>query len=243
MTASGAASEAVTAPRALAAGTGEPGGGGIGNLARAALAPHPALSITLRDGLEVRPLAGSREGLVFYPGGNVDPRAYASLARAWALAGYTVCIPAMPFQKAIFAPNKATEVVGRHPGVTRWVVGGHSLGGVTASLYAAWNPKRVLGLMLLAAVPGPGVDLSRRAVPTLSLYGANDPRVTLPEIGASARKLPPATRFVGLVGANHGQFGDYGPHPGDAPADITREVQQARVVEATLAWLAEALPR
>ncbi|MEB3222459.1 MAG: alpha/beta fold hydrolase, partial [Candidatus Sericytochromatia bacterium] len=170
----------------------------MGDLARAALRPHPDLRITLQDGLEIAPMgATSRPGLVFYPGGNVDPRAYAPLARAWALAGYVVCIPAMPRRLAILAPNRASAVMARHPEVQRWVVGGHSLGGVVASMYAGWHPQRVSGLMLLAAVPGPVVNLSRRALPALSVYGTQDPRVPLLEITTTARRLPPASKLVG----------------------------------------------
>ncbi|MEB3223405.1 MAG: alpha/beta hydrolase [Candidatus Sericytochromatia bacterium] len=214
----------------------------VGALARAALVPHPGLAITLRDGLEIAPLGGPpRRGVVFYPGGNVDPRAYAPLARAWALAGYLVCIPAMPRRMAIFAPNRASDVMARHPAVSGWVVGGHSLGGVAASLYASWHPRRVSGLMMLATVPGPFVDLSRRTWPALSVYGTHDPRVPLVEIAATARRLPPASRLIGITGANHGQFGDYGPHPRDAEAAITRAEQHSRIIEATRAWL-DALP-
>lgn len=210
----------------------------VGELAQAALLHHPDLAITEQDGLEIAPLAGaSRWGVVFYPGGDVDPRTYAPLARAWALAGYTVCIPAMPQRKAIFAPNRATAVMARHPAIKGWVVGGHLLGGVAASMYASWHPRRVGGLMLLAAVPGPLVNLSHRALPALSVYGTLDPRVPLVEISTTAGRLPPASRLVGITGGNHGQFGDYGPHPRDAAAAISRAEQHRRIIAATLDWL------
>ncbi|UCG26058.1 MAG: alpha/beta hydrolase, partial [Chloroflexota bacterium] len=43
-----------------------------------------------------------RTGLIFYPGGYVDPRAYAPAAREIAAAGYLVIIPTMPLNLAIF---------------------------------------------------------------------------------------------------------------------------------------------
>jgi len=43
---------------------------------------------------------------------------------------------------------------------------------------------------------------------------------------------------VVIKGGNHAQFGWYGPQPGDGVATISREEQQAQIVEATVAFLA-----
>ena len=51
-----------------------------------------------------------KTGLVIYPGGRVDPRAYAPLAREIALAGYQAVIVPMPLNLAVLAPNRAVEV-------------------------------------------------------------------------------------------------------------------------------------
>ncbi len=228
---------ALTRVDALATNT-EPA---IGKLAEAALAPHPALTILRRDGVVFRPLAGSRRGLIFYPGGKVAPEAYAPLARAWALAGYTVCIPSMPRQLALFAPNQANVVMKQYADVDRWVIGGHSLGGVAASIYAAWNTRRIAGLFLLAALPGPTVNLSRTALPVLSIYGSEDRRVTLEEVNAEMHRLPKQTQRTGIDGANHAQFGDYGPHPNDGVASISRQRQHELVISLTLDWLKQVL--
>ena len=46
-------------------------------------------------------------GLIFYPGGYVDPRAYAPAAREIAAAGYLVVIPTMPLNLAVLGANQA----------------------------------------------------------------------------------------------------------------------------------------
>jgi hypothetical protein len=43
--------------------------------------------------------------------------------------------------------------------------------------------------------------------------------------------------WVPIEGGNHAQFGYYGPQPGDSPATISREEQQAQAVDATVALL------
>ena len=52
-----------------------------------------------------------RAGLILYPGGLVDPQAYAPAARDIASAGFLVVIPPMPLDLAVFAPGKAGEVI------------------------------------------------------------------------------------------------------------------------------------
>jgi hypothetical protein len=49
--------------------------------------------------------------LVLYPGGHVDARSYAPLAREIATAGYLVVIPPMPLSLAVLAPNAAGEAI------------------------------------------------------------------------------------------------------------------------------------
>jgi hypothetical protein len=53
--------------------------------------------------------------------------------------------------------------------------------------------------------------------------------------------LPPGTRWVAIEGGNHGQFGWYGEQAGDNLANISREIQQDQVIQATLDLL-RALP-
>jgi pimeloyl-ACP methyl ester carboxylesterase len=176
-------------------------------------------------------------GLILYPGGRVDPRAYAPAARALAEAGHRVVIVPMPLNLAFFASNRAAEVMAAFPEVEGWAIGGHSLGGAMAASYARNNAALVKGLVLWAAYPAGNADLSGSQLATVSIYGTRDGLATPEEIHASHPLLPADTRWVAIEGGNHAQFGWYGAQPGDEEATISREDQQAQVVAATLQLL------
>ena len=78
----------------------------------AALSSDAAVMVTTEPWLLFEPAAGPGEvGLIFYPGGKVDPRSYAPAANQIAAAGYRVVILPMPLNLAIFAPDRAQEVI------------------------------------------------------------------------------------------------------------------------------------
>ena len=54
-------------------------------------------------------------GLIIYPGGRVDARAYAPAARALAKEGFLVVLVPMPFNLAVFAPERAARALARFP--------------------------------------------------------------------------------------------------------------------------------
>jgi pimeloyl-ACP methyl ester carboxylesterase len=173
-------------------------------------------------------------GLILYPGGRVDARAYAPLARAIAGAGHRVVIVPMPLNLAVFGPARAGDVIAAYPAVEVWAIGGHSLGGAMAANYVYNHPGAVKGLVLWAAYPAGGDDLSgREALTVLSIYGTRDGLLTDEEVAASRERLPPATCWVAIEGGNHAQFGAYGTQRGDKSATISAAQQHARIVEAT----------
>jgi pimeloyl-ACP methyl ester carboxylesterase len=177
-------------------------------------------------------------GLVLYPGGRVDPRAYAPVARALAAEGYLVAIVPMPLDLAFFAPDRAAEVMATYPEIEQWAIGGHSLGGAMAARFAYQNPDVVRGLVLWASYPAENDDLSDRELAVTSIYGTHDCLMTQEKIAASRPLLPPATTWVAIEGGNHAQFGWYGPQAGDLEADVSRTDQQIQIVTATLDLLA-----
>jgi pimeloyl-ACP methyl ester carboxylesterase len=176
-------------------------------------------------------------GLILYPGARVDARAYAPPARAIAAGGYLVVVTPMPQDLAILAPDRAAEVMTAFPTVRHWAVGGHSMGGAAAAIFAH-DRSDVEGLVLWASYPGAADDLSGANLITVSIYGTQDGWTSLDEIDASRRLLPPGTRWVVIEGGNHAQFGWYGPQIGDTAATISREEQQAQTIAATLDLLA-----
>lgn len=178
-------------------------------------------------------------GLVFYPGGLVDARAYAPAARQLAEAGYLVVIVPMPLKLAFFDAGRASEVMRAFPSITHWAIGGHSLGGAMAAQYAYQHPDQVAGLALWAAYPASNNSLADRALRVVSIYGTHDGLATGGKIDVSRPLLPANTRFVAIEGGNHAQFGWYGKQSGDNEATIPREAQQAQIVAATVSLLSE----
>jgi len=116
----------------------------------------------------------SETGLILYPGGRVDARSYAPPAHAIAAEGYLVVIPPMPLNLAFLAPGRADAVIGAHPEIRRWVIGGHSLGGAMAANFVYNHPDRVAGLVLWASWPAGNNSLTEFDLPILSIYGTED---------------------------------------------------------------------
>jgi hypothetical protein len=206
--------------------------------ALAALQSDDAVQVETEPWFIFRPAAGEPStGLVLYPGGRVDPRAYAPTARAIAEEGFLVVIAPMPLNLAFFAPDRAAEVIAAFPGIENWAVGGHSLGGAMTARFAHQNPATVAGLALWASYPASSDDLSGNGLAVASISGTRDGLATEDEIAASRPLLPPNTQWTAIEGGNHAQFGWYGPQPGDNEATISREEQQAQVVATTLQLL------
>ena len=177
-------------------------------------------------------------GLIFYPGGRVDPRAYASHASDIAGQGFTVVIVPMPLNLAFFGLNRADQVITAFPDIETWTVGGHSLGGAMAAEYLRANPEQVSGLVLWAAYPGENNDLSAADLPVLSVFASLDGLATLEKIADSRARLPLNTTFVEISGGNHAGFGWYGPQNGDGQATLSKPEQQDLIVQATVTFLA-----
>jgi len=174
-------------------------------------------------------------GLVLYTGGKVPPAAYAPAARAIAEQGYLVAIVPTPFNLAILDTDAADRVIEDHPEIDAWAVGGHSLGGATASLFIDGHPGVVDGLVLWAAYSS--ADLSSDKLHVLSTYGSLDAGVPSYSDPANVAKLGSNVTVDVIEGGNHEQMGWYTGQPNDPPATISRETQQERVVAATVALL------
>jgi hypothetical protein len=209
--------------------------------ALAALESGPQVQVETEPWFVFRPAGDTMDaGFILYPGGRVDPRAYAPMAQAIASEGYLVVIVPMPFNLAVFGAGRAADVMASFPEVERWAVGGHSLGGAMAANFAYQNPERVDGLILWAAYPAASDDLSgRAALEVVSISGTRDGLATPQDIADSRTLLPADTRWVAIEGGNHAQFGWYGPQNGDNPATISRQEQQAEIIAATTGLLSD----
>lgn len=184
-------------------------------------------------------------GLIFLPGGLVEPVAYAPLLKAIAAAGYPTRLVELPWRCACTAGQEASlfgeiDAVIAGDAETRWVLGGHSRGAMLAARYALGRAQRLAGLALLATTHPKRVDLSGFAsLPVWKIHGAADGIAPLASARANSHNLPENTRWIEIEGGNHAQFGYYRYQLGDGSAAISRAEQQRQIEQALLAILAE----
>ncbi|WP_353854454.1 alpha/beta fold hydrolase [Bacillus sp. Bos-x628] len=175
-------------------------------------------------------------GIILYPGAKVEPLAYSYIGNALMKKGYSVFIPDMPFSFAIFNTDKAQDIIKDHPAIKHWYIGGHSLGGTAAAMYAEKNQNKLDGLFFLASYPASD-ELKQTSFQVLSISGEKDGLATQEKINQSKNKLPSQTIYHEIKGGNHAQFGMYGKQKGDQPADIPAITQQKEIIQTMLDWL------
>jgi len=83
--------------------------------------------------------ADRKKGFIFYPGGLVDPMAYAPLMQDIARQGYLSVIVSMPADLAVLGSERAAEIIAMYPDIqygrsagTRWEALWHA--GLPASI-------------------------------------------------------------------------------------------------------------
>lgn len=187
--------------------------------------------------------SGFKTGFVLYPGGLVDAAAYIPLAVEMASRGIPVIIVRFLSNLAVFNPDIAVQFAEESALASRWVLGGHSLGGAMAADCVYDNFVLFDGLILLAAYPPDSVDLSAWNKPVLILSGEFDLIADKTEIENSFNHLPPLTKELATIpdftfsgegesiyhiiqGANHSGFACYGHQSGDGEAEISATRQQ-----------------
>lgn len=162
-------------------------------------------------------------GFILYPGAKVASDAYAPLLRDLADRGVFCVVVDVPFNIAFFGADAAANVIAAYPNVSTWYVGGHSLGGVVASGWAADHAGELAGVVFLASYPT--ADLSQGGLRVLSLYGSEDEVLNRSAYEEALDKLPAGFEETVIEGGNHGQFGNYGKQAGDGEAAIPSEEQ------------------
>jgi hypothetical protein len=205
--------------------------------ALAALQSDSQVTVTMGDFITFTPANQNPAsvGFIFYPGGRVDARSYAVPLHEIAAQGYFVALVPVSLNLAFFDVNAAAPVIAAHPEIEHWVIGGHSLGGVAAELFAKDHPE-ISGIIFWASYPADdGIRNSNLRV--LTIYGTND-MAGVAKFQETKALNPPDSQYVVMDGGNHAQFGDYGPQPGDLEANISRTDQQAQIVAASVQFLA-----
>lgn len=185
--------------------------------------------------LETQP----RTGLIFYPGGRIDPRGYATLLRPIAEQGYLVVVPSMPINMAIFNASAAEGIINHFNGIESWAIAGHSVGGVAAAIFTFKNPDQIDGLAIWASYPADNSDLSGAMIPVYSIFGELDPRANPAAVAERKHLLPPDTVYINIPGGGHHQFGSYLIKPEEQQAAISAEDQHQQIIQATLELLSQ----
>jgi hypothetical protein len=181
------------------------------------------------------PPSGRREAIIFYPGGKVRPLAYLPLWEEIAKAGYTVFVPTMPLDLAVFGVSAAARIRANHPEFEVWHLAGHSLGGAMAAEHLKKDNRGFRSLILLGSYPAS--DLSGIDLAALSIKEERGLEGGLKKAEASRNMLPAGAIFKVMPGANHAQFGRYGIQKGDGTALLSPEAQTAL----TTLWVVEFL--
>lgn len=187
--------------------------------------------------LVFQPAQPSTQGFVIYPGGLVDAQAYAPVAKALAERGiFTVIVP-VPLELAIIKMDAAKPVIDAYPNIRTWAIGGHSLGGSTACMFAARQGKnsKLNALVLWAAYCTD--DVADNMPNVISIYGAQDGLITRHSAEKLQFGLPANTRWVVIGGGNHAMFGDYGAQSGDGPLTLSPDDARRRIVDETAGFI------
>ena len=193
--------------------------------------------------LAFRPNASSQPtGLIFFPGGMVQPEAYAPLARTIAEQGYIVFLVKLPFGSAPLESqqtrvmDQALQIMGSNDSLHAWLVSGHSRGAAISSRFALLHGDAFEDLILIGTShpKEAAFDLSDSTLKVTKIYASNDGLASPEEVEANAIYLPDNTTWILIDGGNHSQFGYMGTLLGDSAATISREEQQKLTVEAIL---------
>lgn len=173
-------------------------------------------------------------GLVFYPGGKVEPTVYSRVFSELAEHGIQTVVVKMPFNLAMFNMNGARKVLEEYDADT-WYLGGHSLGGVFATEYLKENADEFEGMIYLASYPSS--DISNLDIDVITINGTRDTVIRRENYDEAKTKLPADAQYYDIEGGNHTQFGDYNLQSGDTEAAITAEEQQSIIVEKILEFI------
>lgn len=196
-------------------------------------------------------------GFMFYPGALVDPHSYIPSFSGLAARGIPVMIIKHPGNLAIFDPGIGLSLKDEVPGVTDWVIGGHSLGGAMAAWVARDQSAAFKGVVLLAAYPAESKSLAQTPMRLLSISAEFDGLATREKLSQAEALLPtPVYRLEDsgsawpasgdsysvayeIAGGNHAGFGAYGLQEGDGVASISPEAQHAEAEEAIYRFFME----
>lgn len=182
-----------------------------------------AVEVIQDDDMMIFKPAHTDVGFIFYPGGKVEYTAYAPLMKEIADNNILCIILRVPFNLAVFDTDAADAAMALYPEITKWYLGGHSLGGVVASDYAHSHEDLINGVVLLGSYIT--ADFSGSDLHFLSVYGSEDGVMNKTRYNKNYNKLPENTTEYIIEGGCHSYFGNYGMQSGDGVPSVSREEQ------------------
>jgi predicted esterase len=186
----------------------------------------------LVDGDLVYGRADATKGVIIYPGGKVDEKAYAYLAKSISDLGYETVVLKMPLKLAILGGNRAKKHIQSREGIEEWVIIGHSLGGVAAAGFIEKNPEKIGGMVFMGSYPTEGTYLGDNGISIYSFVGTEDRIVNQEALLASIDTLGEFGQLVEIPGGNHSYYANYGNQENDGSASIGYAEQQQYILDA-----------
>lgn len=179
-----------------------------------------------------------KPALIFYQGALVENTSYSIWAKKVAEAGFSVYLVKEPLNLAVLGQNKAETIIQSNH-LTSYVIGGHSLGGVMASRFAAEQMKdnELKGVFFLASYPDEKGSLKSFKGQVLSLTGSKDGVLNWDAYNKAKKYLPEQTMYHEISGGNHAGFGSYGEQKGDKSAQVNNDEQQEWIAYQLIEWL------
>lgn len=173
--------------------------------------------------------SGNDTALIFYPGAKIEYTSYLPLLAELSERGVDCYLVEMPLNFAFF-DGDAADAIMDNTNYSRYVLAGHSLGGVVAASYIN-HTNRSDGLVLLSAYVTSKIDK-----PVLSIYGSEDKVLNMETYNESKHYMANLTEYV-IEGGNHEQFAYYGTQSGDGVATISPEEQQRQTADRIMEFI------
>ncbi|MCD8331810.1 MAG: alpha/beta hydrolase [Oscillospiraceae bacterium] len=172
-------------------------------------------------------------GFLIFSGAKTDERAYAYLAKLLHEEGYTVVIPKQRFHLSAFGTRHGLELMDSNPNIQKWILIGHSLGGMPVSRIAAARQDALRGIALLATFAS--VDLSGLGIAAIRVTAEHDGVMNNEAMEKYSGNLPNHAVNIMLKGANHQGFAAYKSVSGrDGKASISWQEQNQQTVRLIL---------
>lgn len=175
--------------------------------------------------------------VIFYPGALIDVAAYSIWAAELADDGYPVFLVTMPFELAMLAPQRAEQVLARFP-QREYVIGGHSLGGYTASKFAVERLEekdpQLKGIFYLASYTEEDPILKDSELASLVVTGSQDEDIKEKNVLAKKAAYPKNSQFVSINRGDHLGFASVAGHQ---EKGLSESQQQKQVAETLKKWL------